>query len=700
METFQLILKTLVANIIKLVVMPILGMATIYYMTMDQPRKYQSDSRVFLNLQENTSISLSEQDVKSYEIHTYFENLRELAFSRNTLEYVRVLVFKDILEGETDLFPLVPPDVWERKEELIKLIDHKIENQEAYFDILDSLENKVVNYLDFAGVSLLGLSEGISMNRLNESYYMNVSVTTENPYRSYYLGHVFIRAILHINKSLSRNKIREHRMMIEKLLEEAKKELDIRIAMLEEYKIKYNIINLPEHTKAIVGYIVDLEREKAQLISTVETSDKNRENVLSKLLQKGGIAMDFSSHNEILDLQKQYEKMHNKAQFASLEQNNFGGVRDELRTKIKSIVNSASYDPSLVNLDLVTRYLDYDLMHQSSKNELSAMENEISRVMKYAKQFAPHEGVISTMNHEIETARKTYLLLLNKLNLTQSLEHGENGDLQVIDRPEFPTKPLPSKRAILIVAGGVGIFVFLAGLLIIISLLNSSINTVQRFIQVFETEVKAGLPMKPKKKNMMKGYELIKRQQENNLHRSLAQSRARSILVVGNKVEDKAQEAALVAQRKLQDQGLTVRLIDTDWVRNYDWGDHPVERITKEQAQEMMDDTGKMQEYLDHYTDDRVLIVAPPANKSIDFKNWLDEADKALYSFGTGRISAKPDFTVLNYLRRNNKLIGAVMNDVDLENMTDIIGEVPRPRSFVRRKVKAVMNRQFALFSI
>ena len=694
MDTFEKIIRVIVEHIEKIIILPILGMVAIFFLTKGQPREYQSNSRLFLNLQDNKNISLSEQEVKSYEVHTYFENLRELAFSRNTLEYTRLLIFKDIIDETCTLYdPL--PDNLKSNPKINQLVNEKIETENSHLNYMDSLESKIAGYLDYSNLSFPALRGSISLTRLNESYYLDLSVTTQDPRRAYYIHQKFIDALIHQNGIIAKNKIQGHRIMIEKLLKEARRELDHQIATLESYKIEHGIINLAEHTKAIVGYIVDLERDKARVITDVETSKKNKESVLAKLGEKGDISLDLEDHHDVLKLQSEFERLHNAASPGENMEVMFADVKNELRGKIRSIVNSTAYDRSLVNLDLVTRYLDYDLKHQSSVNQLSGLNNEIRRVNQYARKFAPHESYITTMEHEIETSRKAYLLLLNKLNVTQSLEQRSGvSDLEIIDRPEFPLKPKPSKRVVTIVAGGVAVFVLTTALFIALALLNASIMTAEEFKFRLGRTADVVFPAQPKDKNLKHGFELIDLQQTNNLLSGVLGHKR--LMVVSSQRHTNQIETVIKLKTRLEDQGVTTVVIDADWTIENDWGDIQVEKLEKDIAVKAIQDSDLMNELLAGHGDKTIIVNAPSASVTMDYKQWGRRMEKVVYHYKSGRVAQKVDKERFVDLMRRFGNTMVVLSQVKLKNMTDLVGDVPKKRSVIRKKIKMLYNRQFS----
>ena len=68
---------------------------------------------------------------------------------------------------------------------------------------------------------------------------------------------------------------------MEELVAKAKKELDQKVQELESLKVKNNIINLAEHTKAIVTYQVNLEQLRGKIRQEIASTNKARKSIKS-----------------------------------------------------------------------------------------------------------------------------------------------------------------------------------------------------------------------------------------------------------------------------------------------------------------------------------------------------------------------------------------------------------------------------------
>ncbi len=264
MEEVSVIIRALLKHWLKLVLLPLLSMALVYYLVKDQPQKYRTEAKLFLNLQENKAISLSDSEMKQYQILTYFQNITQLVKAEKTMNRVRWMVVEHALL-DSGVFRIGNEHLLEHREGIRqRLAALAKENYQFYaHHPMDSL---MLRYLSFHRLSHERLAERIEASRIMDSNFLKFSFTEEDPNKAYQLATFIVTALIEENKRLAKSQVYGHRALIEELLAQAKETLDQRIQRLEEYKVSNNIINLGEHTKAIVTYLVNLEGQRGKQI--------------------------------------------------------------------------------------------------------------------------------------------------------------------------------------------------------------------------------------------------------------------------------------------------------------------------------------------------------------------------------------------------------------------------------------------------
>ncbi|MEQ8687098.1 MAG: Wzz/FepE/Etk N-terminal domain-containing protein [Imperialibacter sp.] len=130
MDQLIAILRTLMKHWLKLVLVPGLTMALIIYMTANGQKTYKTEAKLYLNLQESKSTSLTDEDMKQYQIHTVFQNIVELLKSKKPIERVRIKAVRKGLE-DGNIFSIGNESLVANREEVLKRLD-EMEHNNAF----------------------------------------------------------------------------------------------------------------------------------------------------------------------------------------------------------------------------------------------------------------------------------------------------------------------------------------------------------------------------------------------------------------------------------------------------------------------------------------------------------------------------------------------------------------------------------------
>jgi len=710
MDPVIAIIRLLLNHKYKLMLVPLLTMVAIFVITKNTPKKYKTDSKLYLNLQENKGLSLSDEDLKQYQIHTYFQNTIELLKSKKVIDKVRLKVIEYAL-ADDNYFALGNDYLVKHKAEFEQRVAEWKLGKEL--NEQQQPDQAILQYLNGHGLSQASMKEMIVSFRIMDSNFMKLELTDSHPEKARLLATLFIESLIEENQALAKSKIKGHKDIIEELVRQAHADLDLKIKSLEQFKISNTIINLGEHTKAIVVYLVQLEGQRATLLSKIAAAHAGRTEVIHTVKDGNELTLDLTHHVEIVALKKELREINRLTAESAFRQQAVPEVsvidrqieikKAEILNKISELARKTPYDPSQVQLDLAGRYLDYDLDAETAEDMVNVINHEIQRVMQYAKRFAPFESTIGAYEQEISTAQNVYLTLLNKLSLTQSMEFGSGENvIEIIDAPYLPIKPEPSKRAILIVAGGVSVFVLMAGVMIVLHLLNASIDSVEKFERLSTLPVLAAIPRDKihATDTYRQTVNLIQHQQLARVaHTILSKCSAEEnvLLLVSNQKEEGAHTFALALQHLFTQAEKSVAFIDADWLNDsacesfLDWRKlaSPAGQISQtEDVQQKVSNLKRKH--------DLVVIITAPLNLTVSLDFWKFASHYVLHVFKAERVVSAVDKRIEAKLQGTDvHLLGTVIQNLPVENMEDYLGEVPLERSSLRRKMKNLIKRNF-----
>jgi polysaccharide biosynthesis transport protein len=711
MDHFITLLRTLWRNKWQLIGIPTFTMVLIGYFTADQPQRFKTEARLYLNLQENKGLSLSDEDLKQYQVHTYFQNTIELLKSKKVIERVRLKVIERALDN-TDFFKAGNEELLQNKALVLKRLANLAEQHESLLETQE-VDRVMMRYLESKGLSIARLKDMIVSFRILDSNFMKVELTDDAAEKVQQLAWLFIQCLMEENRSLAKSKIKGHKDIIEELVRQAKADLETRIKKLEKFKADNSIINLGEHTKAIVVYLVQLEGTRANLLAKVAAGHKGKTEVLNAVHSGNDITLDLSNHQEVLDLKQQLRSMYRQTIQASLEKQTVPQMelingqieakKEEIMVKLSELSRKTPYDPSQVQLDLVDRYLNYDLDAETSMDMVTIINNEIQRVMNYSKRFAPFESTIGAYERDISTAQNVYITLLNKLSLTETLEFGSGENVvAVVDPPYLPVKPESSKRPILIASGGLAVLILMIGGLVLVQLLDSSISSVEKFERVSRLPVQAALPdlADARKKGLEEGAGWIRQKQILQLSNHILATANHSVfMLTSNQRGEGKHHLASEVLSVLQNSGKKIAVIDADWTEEKSC---PEFYIMKELVgqngfiRNQQQITAQLNALRD--ANDVVLIVSSPIHLCADLPLWASYCDQLLLLVKGNRVYTKADLRAEATLKSFGRPVSVVLSYLHIENMEDFLGEIPRHRSFVRKFIKKILTRNFEWF--
>lgn len=680
MEHFNQIIRLFLKNTFFLMFLPVAVMGVLYYALKDTPREYEVQSKFLFDFG-GKSTNISGEEFSQHEMYTEFQNMIEIIKSKKLVEKVRSQVAFESLYDSSDVFDFEWP------------VDSKIAIGSYLMEILndqrppyldDSDEAEIIKaFYDFHKLYGSVVLNAISARRVMSSEFLQIDMTYTDPDKLYYLSNLLNTLIVNEIETLNKKNIGRQKSIIEELLKKAKKELDEKVQELEELKVKNSIINLPEHTKAIVGYLVQLEGIRSNIKSQLASSKSAEKSIRDGIDQESFITNKRPENEDLLSkkdelytaqdlkivhLQNDVDYGEILRQQKVINENQLG-----IKSNLDELSRAVTYDPNQVHTDLTMQFINYKISSDKLSDQLTIIENEIARVGKYAAYFAPFESQISSLRDEIYTAQRTYLLFLNKLNLTESLEFdAATSKLSLIDPPEYPYSPKPSKVLLVIIAGGIVVFILLAAFIVITYLLDNSIKDVRTFERRFNRPVIAALPaiVSSKDEVLSKAISLIEKEGAKKMAQAIGERKTIAINSLSSREE----------------LGNTIKALKKCWK-----GEKvKVMNFTKDEG----DIAAKILEVSKNY--DRVVCTSNPLQFSYDGFEVAKASACDFLHFTLGRVKNQADDRVLrDYPSNATNHLGFIVNDLKPDYMDSYIGELPKRRNMIRRIFKKLINGDF-----
>ncbi|MDX2128648.1 MAG: Wzz/FepE/Etk N-terminal domain-containing protein [Chloroherpetonaceae bacterium] len=735
MTEFISIVRTLLKKWKLWVAIPILSAAVMYGLTFNEKKVYQSDALMQLNLQQSKSLSLTEDALQQHEINLRFENLIELLKSQRTLEEVRVNSLRDFYLAKHQFFnwELAPFPISDSLEVIALLDSISFESRESAQQGVNSEKwQKLSRFLDQEGVSGEDLQKATSIGRIRNSAFIRVSFEADSPKKAVYFAGLMIDAMISQYAFLSRSRSSFDREMYERLVREAKTVVDQKIKGLERYKVQNNVINLGEHTKAIVGKLVELEIERTHLRETEASKSRALEKLREAFQSRGSLPINITSNARLVKLKEELtllnqRRIQNRVSLESIVDTTIeiqiANLKSKIESEIKTLIRDQPYDIRESRQDLLYRYTSNELELSAVTESLPILEREIERMSKYANRFAPLESNIGTMEKEIYVAQESYLVLLNKLNLAKSVELGQSGtDITIIDPPKYPSSAEPSKRLMLILLAGVATFILVVVTLVLIELLDKSVQSVEHYEARSPFQVICAIPssestesssIAPVQVAQIKNEQLkrlrkhfIQNQNEEKVTLWFSTHQSEGVFDIARDTQSLLTKAGYrclilhagyepsntndVTIKKYSEiiNGESLSSIISESILTFDPSEgSPFEQRTPNMWQA---DFNILKTQFDF-----IFILPPALVESTDWSEWAQVTDAALHIFKANRLFSAADLRLTGELSRMIKVGGAVVFSPFIEKMESLIGEAPKKRSRLRIFAKQILQHSF-----
>lgn len=662
---------------------PLIAAASVFYLTGKGTKQYVSEASLYLNLPTNKGLSITNEGFKQHEISAYIQDLIHHTQSNKSMENVKLSLLQGYLRKENSLLN-APTDAfpWNDSLAVERRIEELNKNNEM-LDVRNDLDATITIFLRDQGLTNDAIRGLFNLYREGSSNYLKLKVTTGDPFVSAYIGEKIIEAMLKLNTEINRGKLEADTKLFEKLVAQAKKELDEKVGDLERYKIRNNVINLPEHTKAIVNQMVQLEVQKAELIEKLASKQEGILQIKSKLGVKEEIPVDLTKNERFIELQNRMRSLESSGSEIrrDITLNEIRATSAELDNLVEEYVSDVPFDIRRARQELIQTYLNYQVELEMTRQLIPLVEAEIERISVYARTFAPLESNIGTLEREITTAQETFLILVNKLNLAKTVAQGTGvNELVVIDSPDVPLQPVPSKRKILILMAFALSFIIILFLIAAIEYLDSGIWSIRDFEYKFGGEPDSALP----------DLAQLELNSDDKLHNYLSVLHVQQTKSIAIQIHDHAQsnDKEVVVLSSLAGEGkrelskkIAIELEMLGYATNVIvYNDYEEKEVVVSSAFELKKPTV-------------TLNVLPPTSLITCWKKWLNLNHIFVWVYHSGRAPIKNDLKVFETLK-NFQMI-TVLNQVQLEYLDDCGVEVERNRSFFRVWIKRLLNLQF-----
>jgi succinoglycan biosynthesis transport protein ExoP len=722
-------LKILLRNWLWLIVLPLLTTLLVIKLTKNMPKEYDSSTVLYTGVASGYSITTAEnQKLDYFAVNNAFDNLLSTAKSRETLEQVAInLLTEHMLMKKPDIKVLS----WEGFIKLKTIVSdslHKAVQQigdtAAAYQMLYNIytskaDNPIAQILNKTGsyYSIDNIRSGLIVTRKSTSDMLEIDYSSNDAGVCLRTLELHSKIFISKYKGLKSTETNSAVAYFEAKLAAIEKKLRDSEDKLKDFGSENRIVNYYEQTRYIAQSKEDLEREIYRQKMTQNGGKDALTMIESKL---NGREKQITNSQNMVTLRKHLSDVSAAVAAAQLSGNDRREtelkakqklVEDSLRKEIDTY-NKLSYTTETVpRTDLVTSWVNNALEYDKATASLKVLEKQRDFYLDEMDQYAPLGSTLKRLERDVDINQGEYLATLHGLNQAK-LRQNElelNASLKVLDKPFFPLTPQPSKRTILIVAGFLVTFLLVAFVTIGRDVIDSSLKTPERATQITGLPL-VGVSLAPNNKKREAQY-------MDKLRRMLCEHFVNNVYLnlsaTGNGQQTGNLRVALFATRskvydansiKYLHQGIAELYDDVHWVVADEWADvwnaalpqkdfslyrHTIKNLESESVDELVE--------TDLSPFKLILFVMPDISHHGFPAKIIQKVSLSILVLNAHDTWLPADKGKLKQWREafKDKKLFLWLTNSSFEGIDIIIGEVPRKRSWIRRKIKKIAALNF-----
>ena len=603
-----------------------------------------------------------------------------------------------------------------------------LEQKKASKEILkayDPEEKKVFELIQLYQYDNESLLNQLSVDRVQGTDYLNILYKSEHPEMSAFVVNTIGKEFISFFSSINNTRTEESAGRLDSLAEKKKLEIEEKNNKLITFKEKFKSPDIADRSKAAFDILKDqqtqLSTETGKL--NIMQADLNSVNQQLQGLNSAATSTDNSANNS------EYITLQQKNRQLASDLANKGGIDQAIEDQIKANQKRMQLiQPSYVNNtdkseikkkreELVNQKISLQNQFEGQKTTIATLQSSVNKFNSMANTGAGQDVIVNQMQAEIDLATKQYEQMIGRLQNAQDVNVAPDINFKqtLVGQPAIQSEP--SHRKVIIGIGAIAALMLSSLIILIIDFMDSSLRAPSIFNRVVHLNLLSVVNKIDLKNKLLGDYfnlnEEDRKSSENiyveNLRKlryeietsgkkiilftstkpqegkttiieSLAYSFSLSkkkVLIIdtnfsNNSLTEKFEAKQVLEQFSLNgDRSITDKLVgitsmtkipNVDIIGCKEGNYSPAEILPKNNLLEFLPQI--IQQY------DYILMEGAALNFHADSKELSKYADLIIPVFSSRSIIGHVDKESIKFMKdHNEKLIGAVLNEIDLENI-------------------------------
>lgn len=471
-----------------LILVPLIALTLTFFLVKNLPKEYKSQVQMSTGLvDQSRQVASENQNTDFFKVSQQFSNIMEMMKMKKTMSTLSYsLILHDLLnpadafkQQSEDLKKLSAAD----RQNVISLFSDKLLKKQVITTI-DSGKYKLYDLLVSMGYDEISINKKLSIYRIDNSDFINVEYTSENPLLSSFVVNTLSGEFIDTysaNVSSNQNKSIS---VLDSLVKKKEVSMNAKNSELKNYKINNGVLNLDKQSEIIYKQITDYEERKSQALREIQSNQGAIANLNRKLSGTdqsylgGGLVKENSN---IVALNNQIKIASNRYidnGFKESDQRKVDSLQTLLTRQMQKSSDNNITDPVATKQSLIQQKNSMEIAVSLAQNSLRSIDAELSQLKAKYNTMVPFDAGVQNFERDADVATKEYMDALNRYNQS-NVEKSIGLKLQVAQMG-LPGPPEPSKKLIYMALSGISSFSFCLLVIFSIFLLDHTVNNAKQ----------------------------------------------------------------------------------------------------------------------------------------------------------------------------------------------------------------------------
>jgi polysaccharide biosynthesis transport protein len=450
---------------------PFLATVAAVVLTAGYKRTYRSTAQLSTGFTISPEAKVITERINLYEVDVNFNNLIETINSPRVFTLLSYRLALHDLSGKEK--PFIDVSELRKKSpfitridttELLGLLERKLNNM-SLIDSYVEEERRIKEVLDALSYDFESLMKLLNVSRVKGTDYVSVVAFTESPYQSAFMVNTLCEEFLRYNTSVITARSNEAVQTFARLVEEKRSDMAAKNEELRLFKASNNLLNMSAESENKITQISQLETQRQDEDKNLRAIALQLDDVNQKLAQVKGNTPTVSNA-EILEIRKRISILNQQYIATGSSNKQLLDSLNSLRAKQQRMI-AASQVTSTQDVELLkTKKNELEIQQRIGQQNLTAVENLLSRLRDNVGGYASKEAQIAALEREVTSASEEFKAAQEKYNKSLDVALANGNSIRQVLFGQPATDPEPSKR--LIITGLTGISTFVLCILVIV----------------------------------------------------------------------------------------------------------------------------------------------------------------------------------------------------------------------------------------